>query len=526
MPTVTPEAGATYSIKDFLEFLGELIIESDVVANTSTTNSFTATWQSGSDMLSATVSGTGFSYAVLGGDTAPSLVGGTIQTVTGTVNGNLQGTISNIGLSASALSTAFLAEDSGSDPHAIEKLLMPLGWIYNGTSASDSIPLGSAFLLDGFAWNPSGDDEFNLNGGDDNIFAGDGNDKLFGGAGSDTLNGGAGSDTLVGNAVAAAQTADILIGGSGDDTFYAENSDTIMGGNGRDILYQVNDFAMTIDLGTTSIEYMQGGFNGDTINAATQTVGVEVYSGGGDDAITGSGFNDFLFSGVGDDTVNGGGGDDVILGDSGADSLSGEAGNDSIYVDAMDTLFNGGAGFDALYIGGDTGLTVDMGATSFEWLRGSTVGGDTVDASSQTQFVNVYASGGNDMVTGSGFNDFLWGEDGDDTLIGNAGDDVLVGGAGADTLTGGLGFDVLYANAGGGADGAVDTFVMTASWGTDILFDFENGTDKIDMSALGTNFAALTITTDGAHAHIRLGSDLISVADSAGLIDATDFLFV
>jgi hypothetical protein len=35
----------------------------------------------------------------------------------------------------------------------------------------------------------------------------------------------------------------------------------------------------------------------------------------------------------------------------------------------------------------------------------------------------------------------------------------------------------------------------------------------------------LTITSDGPHAHIRFGTNLISVANAAGLIDAGDFLF-
>lgn len=403
--------------------------------------------------------------------------------------------------------------------------------VNRGSDANDYlIGRSTDDTLEGF----DGDDTMHGNDGNDTLLGGAGNDTmlghygndtLYGGTGSDTINGGHGNDTLVGNASPETLTADILNGGSGDDTFYAERSDTILGDTGHDVLYQVNDYAWTIDLGATSIEYIRSGFNGDTIDAATQTSAVEVYSGGGNDVITGSDYDDFLFSGVGDDIVNAGAGNDVILGDAGADSLSGGIGNDSVYIDAMDTLFDGGFGRDALYIGGDTGLTVDMAATSFEWLRGSTVGGDTVDASDHNLFVNVYASGGDDMVTGSNFSDYLWGEDGDDTLVGNAGDDVLVGGLGADTMTGSTGFDVLYANAGSGADGAVDTFVMTADWGTDILFDFENGTDKIDMSALGTSFDALTITADGAHAHIALGSNLISVANSAGLIDAGDFLF-
>ena len=106
----------------------------------------------------------------------------------------------------------------------------------------------------------------------------------------------------------------------------------------------------------------------------------------------------------------------------------------------------------------------------------------------------VYAGGGADTITGGSGADFLWGGSGNDTISGGNGNDVLVGEAGADRLTGGAGNDTLYGSAGGGADGSVDTFVFTSGWGTDVVFDFENGIDKFDMTALHTNFADLTIT--------------------------------
>ena len=100
-----------------------------------------------------------------------------------------------------------------------------------------------------------------------------------------------------------------------------------------------------------------------------------------------------------------------------------------------------------------------------------------------------------------------------------------MGEAGDVRLTGGAGNDTLYGSAGGGADGSVDTFVFTSGWGTDVVFDFENGIDKFDMTALHTNFPSLDHTSVGGHAHIALGGNLISVANAAGQIDASDFLF-
>ena len=195
---------------------------------------------------------------------------------------------------------------------------------------------------------------------------------------------------------------------------------------------------MTVDLGATGIEYMQAGFNGDTINAATQTAGVEVYAGGGNDTITGSNFGDFIFAGVGNDTVVGNDGNDVILGDLGSDSLSGGAGNDRIYADNTDSFIDGGAGFDALYIvtsgANSNGMSIDMAATHFEFVADFFGGNDTIDGSGLSVAAEVYAAGGNDMVTGGSGADFLWGGSGNDTVSGGAGNDVLVGETGADTL--------------------------------------------------------------------------------------------
>ncbi|MFM7609421.1 MAG: M10 family metallopeptidase C-terminal domain-containing protein, partial [Alphaproteobacteria bacterium] len=122
--------------------------------------------------------------------------------------------------------------------------------------------------------------------------------------------------------------------------------------------------------------------------------------------------------------------------------------------------------------------------------------------------------------------DALWGEAGNDTITAGVGDDKLVGGNGADVLTGGAGVDELYGSGGSGGDLAVDRFVFTANWGTDFVFDFEVGRDRLDLSAIGTNFAALTLTnTADGHCYIRFGVNLIAVANMAGAITSSDFIF-
>ena len=88
--------------------------------------------------------------------------------------------------------------------------------------------------------------------------------------------------------------------------------------------------------------------------------------------------------------------------------------------------------------------------------------------------------------------------------------------------------DNLYGNSGNGGDGAADVFVFTDGWGTDFVFDFEDGVDRLDVSAVtginGVGDLTVTNTVDG-HAYVSLGVELIAVANASGLIGAGDFIF-
>lgn len=141
---------------------------------------------------------------------------------------------------------------------------------------------------------------------------------------------------------------------------------------------------------------------------------------------------------AGHDILSGAGGDDVLLGSSGADYLRGGAGDDSLHGQAgYDTLW-GGSGNDRL-----------AGWAGHDRLRG----GD-----------------GHDTLLGGGKNDRLFGEAGRDRLAGGTGADLLSGGAGADT------FVFL-----GGGDSRPGRFTR------DRITDFEQGRDRIDLSALDAN---------------------------------------
>jgi Ca2+-binding RTX toxin-like protein len=91
-----------------------------------------------------------------------------------------------------------------------------------------------------------------------------------------------------------------------------------------------------------------------------------------------------------------------------------------------------------------------------------------------------------DMLEGDIGFDTLYGGRGDDELFGGAQDDDLFGGNGDDILDGGTSGDYLYGGRGDdiltGGVGA-DVFVFELNGGHDIVTDYLDGTDQIDLSA-------------------------------------------
>ncbi len=188
--------------------------------------------------------------------------------------------------------------------------------------------------------------------------------------------------------------------------------------------------------------------------------------------------SDTLIGGTSDDNLNGSEGNDRLFGSDGDDVLLGSAGDDSLYGGAGSDDINGGLDNDAIKAG-DGDDTV--------------LGGD-----------------GNDIINGQAGNDMLMGDSGSDLILGGRGDDTLEGNGRGDTLDGGVGDDVMT---GGGAG---DTFVIRrVNNGDDIVTDFQNGSDVVDISALGIlNFSR--ITNAGA-----LDQDTDSVTIDLSLLNGT-----
>jgi Ca2+-binding RTX toxin-like protein len=363
-------------------------------------------------------------------------------------------------------------------------------------------------------------------------------------------------------------------------TFYlaiwdAGGDDTIAYEGARDAVIDLRAATLKYEPGGGGwISYaygIHGGFtiaNGVTIENAT--------GGAGNDRLTGNDAANRLIGNAGNDVISGGGGDDFIVGGAGKDSLSGGAGNDLFrYTALSDSTVGANRDVISDFARGDridlsaVGATTFIGGDSFSGragqVRAVTLADQTIveydadgDGRADMQieltgsmvldrldFVGlsgtatsgddeIFGTPGNDSLRGLGGSDVLWGYDGVDTLDGGDGDDVLIGGRGRDTLIGGAGADRFQ---------LVSPRDSMPGAGRDAILDFEPGTDKIDLSALGFNwtFIGQTMFT-GAGEQVRFvkgfGSTFIEADIDGDLVPdlqielagshslaATDFIF-
>lgn len=361
-----------------------------------------------------------------------------------------------------------------------------------------------------------GNDKVTTKGGNDFLYGFDGNDKLYGGAGNDYLHGGLGQD--------------FMDGGLGDDIYVVnEENDGVyeyLASNGIDTVqttlakYTLVDIAENLDLLAGGNWGIGNGF-ANKINGNDDNNKLE--GKGGNDTIDGKSGSDTIYGGEGDDNLNGGAGTDYLYGDAGKDELYGGFGDDTLH---------GGKGGDKLYgsVGTDTASYTGSAAGVQVFLNtGGTSGGDAI-GDKLFAIENLTGSDHNDWLTGDGKANVLRGGDGNDHLMGMEGNDAVVGGAGADKLEGNAGDDHL--NGGAGADeywGSVgkDTFIFTGKHGLDTIFDFEDGLDKIEVSA--ADFAGMKFV-DSNNDTIIMQDGLDSIIwvkniDAAQLTQA-DFLLV
>jgi Ca2+-binding RTX toxin-like protein len=414
----------------------------------------------------------------------------------------------------------------------------------------------------------------------DLLAAGVGNDLVIAGAGSDSHDGGLGNDTIVFNEVFD-KTDNYIYDFVSNGVFTVEDTNLVNGDEGTDTLQGFERIRFNDGIGGTRDYQLVLGtdeLDGDLINPLTGTDGddfilafdntvmsrEEVTAGGlGDDILhAGSSASNNNITLYGETFENAGNinvaGDDILnatsnsaraflygegsrnsgtINTAGNDTLNGNSGDDRLYGDvflnsgtvniAGDDILNGGAGDDRLY--GDASQNSGIIDTAGNDTLNGGLGNDTLVGDVDSNFGEINIAG-DDILNGGAGNDRLFGDiDANQSILGISGNDRLNGGLGDDEL---WGDDELALFARDGED----TFVyhvriddVLVNEGNDIIYDFDNDRDKIEINN-GTDFDTdVSVAADiNGHALITLSSGttitLTGVAFTA--IDASDFNFV
>lgn len=132
-----------------------------------------------------------------------------------------------------------------------------------------------------------------------------------------------------------------------------------------------------------------------------------------------------------------------------------------------------------------------------------------------------FGTAGHDIYTPGDSGDVIFGLEGDDVIATGAGLDIAIGGIGDDILTAGSGTNILI----GGADADLFVFAADAS-GTTYVGDFEDGLDRIDLSALGiTGLADMDMVINSRGAVLTIGGLKLDIRTDPATLGAEDFIF-
>ncbi len=386
--------------------------------------------------------------------------------------------------------------------------------------------------------------------GNDTISGGDGRDVLAGEAGDDLIEGGADNDSLMGGT-----GADRLYGGTGQDSYWVDQQGDLIfedAGSEADQVFSTASFYLYANLEHLRLTMGAGdlfGVGNELNNVIRGNDGANLLiAGAGDDILFGDAANDLLYGQDGTDTLYGGAGIDYLVGGSGDDTLRGGDNADALYGEDGDDYLDGGASFDTdILVGGagndtlyaisgqfnpeqdlldggagDDVYWVDTGTDlTFEALGG---GIDTVHADVTVANAGVYLYANVENLVLEGTTTFGVGNELANQLTGNASVNLLLGGAGNDTINGMGGNDVLFGEAGN------DIFVFGTDTDGDVIGDFTQGQDRIDISAFGFSFADAQsnfsqVGNDGA---INLGNGDFIVLHGVTMANLTagDFILV
>lgn len=350
-------------------------------------------------------------------------------------------------------------------------------------------------------------------GGNDTIYGGNGDDTAYGNGGSDYIYGGAGNDTIYGddndssssNTIANHITVKGLSGAGADvPVTFTENNHTLSFGQnvtGGNFENEV-DFLKTVNGNSAEGFVVDFGAN----NVTSATVNLKYFY-----AAT---------PGIVDDHDETGSwkaydhnGNLVGQGDFTATQHWTNATPDGLFTVTIDP----GVAFEKLVL-----TPTDDGSNNV-----ITVGDKTFVDNSDFHVDSLTYTTKDYTPSADGGNDVLFGNEGNDTIYGMAGNDTLTGGA--DDGTASSCQNTFQFSAGDNLFGGSgnDIFVYGKGDGVDAIHDFQTGADKIDLTDLGTNFAALHIAdvTGGALIYFDTNEAIFVAGHTAADLHNSDFVF-
>ena len=209
MATIRPLNGASYSFLDVVNVLIALGERSEALPGDARAFTAVMTDSHPSHLVTYEVSGRGFAYGPEGGGFVSA---GVVEGIDILVNGVPLVRVSDLEVAVEDVARAQRAEADGSNPRAVEELILGLDFDYRGTGMGE-VALETFTNADGYEFDPAGNDVFDLGEGEAQFFAGGGDDVLIGGDGFDFLDGGPGDDRIE-----PGLGGDTIIGGAGFDT--------------------------------------------------------------------------------------------------------------------------------------------------------------------------------------------------------------------------------------------------------------------------------------------------------------------
>ena len=159
-------------------------------------------------------------------------------------------------------------------------------------------------------------------------------------------------------------------------------------------------------------------------------------------------------------------------------------------------------------------------------VKGSALGGDTLNFASATSVITMTATAGTNALTGSATIG--------STITGGTGADTITGGSGVDTISGGVGNDIISAGTGndimtGGA--GVDAFQWSnaaaaanhsAIGGFDTITDFQVGTDTLSFTGVTDIVSVQQAAVQTAVTALAAGSTAAQIATAMSAANTTN----